>query len=295
MDQPTPNIGSASTISESGNRMTDPSNPAHSVIFDIDPFEARFGGVQRLVGLSGARRLRQSHVCIVGLGGVGSWTAESLARTGIGQITLVDFDDVCISNINRQVHAIHGEFGQPKVQAMARRIQSINPDCVVHPVQTFFTAANADSILTGPYDYLCDAIDKPAMKSLLIDQCQLRRIPVISSGAAGGRRDPTAIRIADLARVTHDRLLLVVRNSLRSDYGFPPSPKTFGVDCVYSPEPVVYPHADGSVCHDRPTSPDLRLDCHSGYGTASFVTGAFGLAAAAYIVKHLTTNPRAQG
>jgi tRNA threonylcarbamoyladenosine dehydratase len=254
----------------------------------MDPFEARFSGIQRLVGSRGADRLRRAHVCIVGLGGVGSWTAESLARSGIGQLTLVDFDEVCISNTNRQIHAATGEFGHPKVQAMARRLQAINPDCTVHPLQAFFTAANADSILATPYDHLCDAIDRPAMKSLLIAQSHRRHIPIITIGAAGGRQDPTAIRFADLSQVTHDRLLLVVRRTLRADHGYPPPPNSFGVHCVYSPEPPFFPQPDGSVCRQRPSSSDLRLDCRSGYGTASFVTGAFGFAAAAHIVRRLT-------
>jgi len=260
----------------------------------MNPFEARFSGIQRLVGVPGAERLRQAHVCVVGLGGVGSWAAEALARSGVGQLTLVDFDEVCISNTNRQLHALSGSFGQPKVQVMARRLLAINPDCAVHPIQAFFTAANAEAILGTPYQHVCDAIDRPAMKCLLIAECHRRRIPIITAGAAGGRQDPTAIRIADLVRVTHDRLLLAVRKGLRTDHGFPPAPKPCHVDCVYSPEPVVFPRADGSVCPERPESPDLRLDCTSGYGTASFVTGAFGLAAAAYIVRHLTSNPGIQ-
>ncbi len=257
----------------------------------MDPFEARFGGIQRLVGHAGAERLRQAHICIIGLGGVGSWTAESLARSSVGELTLVDFDEVCISNTNRQLHALADQLGQPKVQAMAGRIHAINPECRVHPIQAFFTATNADALLATRYDYVCDAIDRPVLKALLIAKCRLQKIRVITAGAAGGRRDPTAIRIADLARVTHDRLLVVVRNVLRSDYGYPPSPKVFGVDSVYSPEPVVYPQHDGSVSRNRPAAPDLRLDCHRGYGTASFLTGAFGLAAAAFMVDRLVTCP----
>jgi tRNA A37 threonylcarbamoyladenosine dehydratase len=205
----------------------------------------------------------------------------------VGRLTVVDFDDVCISNSNRQLHAIQSELGKPKAEAMARRVHSINPECGVTPVQAFFTAASADTILAGPYDFVCDAIDRPAMKSLLLAQCQLRKIPVISAGAAGGRRDPTAVRIADLARVTHDRLLLAVRNRLRSEHGYPGAPKRFGIDCVYSPEAVVYPKHDGTVCGQRPATADRRLDCRSGFGTASFVTGAFGLVAAAYIIRRL--------
>ena len=254
----------------------------------LDPFAARFGGIQRLVGLAGAERLRHAHVCVVGIGGVGSWTAEALARSGVGQLTLVDFDEVCVSNTNRQLHALSGAFGQPKVQVTTQRLQAIHPECTVHPIQAFFTAATADAIFATRFDHVCDAIDRPAMKSLLIAECHRRQIPIVTAGAAGGRLDPTAIRIADLAQATHDRLLVAVRKLLRADHGFPPAPKRFRIDCVYSPEPVVYPQPDGDVRSERPSSPDLRLDCTSGYGTASFVTGAFGLAAAAYIVRRLT-------
>jgi tRNA A37 threonylcarbamoyladenosine dehydratase len=248
--------------------------------------EARFGGILRLYGKDGQERLRQAHVCVIGIGGVGSWSVEALARSGVGQLTLVDLDDVCISNVNRQLHAVTGEFGKPKVEVMADRVKLINPDCVVHGQQMLFTAATTEALLAPHYDCILDAIDQTSMKALLIAECHKRQRPLVVTGGAGGRRDPTAICIADLARATHDRLLSTTRNILRVDHGFPRDPKKkFGVDCVYSPEPPVYPASDGSVCDEPEPGTRRRLDCRTGYGTACFVTGAFGFAAAAQVVK----------
>lgn len=252
-------------------------------------YEARFGGIRRLFGADGQERLRRAHVCIVGVGGVGSWAVEALARTGVGALTLVDFDEICISNVNRQLHAVTGEFGKPKVAVLAGRVRLIHPDCDVRPLQTQFTAATAAEILASRFDAVLDAIDRPTLKALLIAGCRERGIPIVSAGGAGGRRDPTQIRIADLARVTHDRLLRVARDALRKKHGLPSgTKKKFGVPCVYSPEAQVFPAKDGSVCGTAEPDADLRLDCRSGYGTACFVTGAFGFAAAAEIVRMIT-------
>jgi len=249
-------------------------------------YEARFGGIRRLFGADGQERLRRAHVCVIGIGGVGSWAVEALARTGIGTLTLVDLDDVCISNVNRQLHAVTGEFGKPKVEVMAARVQLINPDGIVHAQQMLFTAATTESILATPYDCVLDAIDNTTMKALLIAGCHRRNLSLVVTGGAGGRRDPTALRVEDLARATHDRLLSTTRNILRVDHGFPRDPKKkFGVDCVYSPEPQVYPASDGTVCDEPEPGTRRRLDCRTGYGTACFVTGAFGFAAAAQVVK----------
>jgi tRNA A37 threonylcarbamoyladenosine dehydratase len=256
-------------------------------------YEARFGGIRRLFGADGQDRLSRAHVCVVGLGGVGSWAIEALARTGLGALTLVDFDEICISNVNRQLHAVTGEFGKPKVAVLAERARLIQPDCDVHPLQTQFTASTAAEILAPRFDGVLDAIDRPALKALLIAGCRERGIPVASAGGAGGRRDPTQIRVEDLARVSHDRLLRVTRNMLREEHDFPRGVKRkFGVRCVYSPEAQVFPARDGSVCETPEPDADLRLDCRSGYGTACFVTGAFGFAAAAEIVRIIVGSVR---
>jgi tRNA threonylcarbamoyladenosine dehydratase len=260
-------------------------------------YEARFSGIQRLFGTAGQRRFHDSHVCVIGLGGVGSWTAEALARSGVGSITLVDMDEVCISNTNRQLHALRGETGQPKVEVMSRRLLAINPDAQLHPVQQFFTRTTANGLLATPYDWVVDAIDRPDQKALLIAACRDRRIPVVTSGGAGGRRDPTRVRCADLADATHDPLLQQVRRALRRDHGFPHGQTPFGIEAVFSTERPVFPADDGTVCENRPVSPDLRLDCHSGLGTAAFVTGAFGFAVAAVVIRRLAAvdRPSASG
>lgn len=224
----------------------------------------------------------------MGIGGVGSWAVEALARSGVGALTLVDLDEVCVSNVNRQLHALDGEVGRTKVAVMAQRVKAINPECVVRAVPEFFTAATMDEIMQPSFHGVLDAIDNVANKCLLLARCRAMKIHLVTTGGAGGRRDPTAIRVADLALTTHDGLLQAVRKKLREDFGFPREPKQlFGVDCVFSAEPQVYPQSDGTVCAQREAGSDWRLNCDSGYGSAAFVTGAFGLAAAARMVEKI--------
>jgi tRNA A37 threonylcarbamoyladenosine dehydratase len=257
----------------------------HRVEREDANYQSRFGGMQRLYGRLAQDRLRRAHVCVVGVGGVGSWAVEALARSGIGCLTLVDLDDVCISNVNRQLPALTGSFGKPKVDVLAERVALIHPGCRVQPVRELFTPSNADRLLDLGFDFLFDAIDGVSHKCHLIAGCMKRRVRVLTAGSAGGRRDPTRIEIVDLNRASHDRLLAQVRKKLRGDHGFTRwEGKRFGVDCVLSREEVVYPQSDGTVCGKREPGSDRRLDCQSGYGTASFVTGAFGFAAAGYIV-----------
>jgi tRNA A37 threonylcarbamoyladenosine dehydratase len=218
---------------------------------------------------------------------VGSWAAEALARSGVGRLTLVDMDDVCVSNVNRQIHALDGEFKKGKVDVIAARAHAINPECDAIPIREYLVNTNAERILSGNFDFVFDAIDSPREKCLLIALCGERRIPIITAGGAGGRRDPTRVRVADLARSEGDRLLQAVRKSLRADHAFPRGTKKFGVECVFSDEPPVYPRQDGTVCATRDAGADLRLDCRSGFGTATFVTGTFGFVAAARIVERL--------
>lgn len=254
----------------------------------MSDYESRFSGVRRLFGVEGLQRLQRAHVCVIGIGGVGSWAVEALARSGIGALTLVDLDDVCVSNVNRQIHALDGAIGAPKVETMAERMRAINPECSVHPLHAFFTKSTASEILQTRFDYVLDAIDNSSKKCLLIASGRDRAIPVFVVGGAGGRRDATALKISDLALSTHDRLLAEVRSQLRNEFGFPRGEKQlFGVDCVYSLEPVLYPQQDGTVCSQREPGSILRLDCDSGYGTACFVTGAFGFTAAGHIVQQI--------
>jgi tRNA A37 threonylcarbamoyladenosine dehydratase len=257
----------------------------------MSDFDQRFSGIQRLYGKDGLDRLRRAHVCVVGIGGVGSWAVEALARTGIGEITLVDLDEVCVSNVNRQLHALDGAIGSPKVQAMAERIRLINPEIVVHAREEFFSESNAEEILSPKFDCVFDAIDNVPNKCLLIARCREKNLSVVTCGGAGGRRDPTKIQVADLAKTTHDSLLQAVRKQLRDKFGFPREErKLFGIDCVFSPETPVFPHSDGTVCAQREAGSDLRLNCESGYGTATFVTGTFGFVAAAKIVEKIAVS-----
>ncbi|MFO1488286.1 MAG: tRNA threonylcarbamoyladenosine dehydratase [Verrucomicrobiota bacterium] len=250
-------------------------------------FDARFGGVMRLFGTAGAARLRRAHVCVIGVGGVGSWAVEALARSGIGTLTLVDLDDVCISNVNRQSHALTGTFGKPKVEVMTERVRAINPDCQVRARQEFFLKSNAEDVLGGGYDCVLDAIDQTALKCLLLAMCREKKIPIVTTGGAAGRRDPTAIEIADLAQTGGDPLLAEVRKRLRAEYGFPRDKELFGIECAFSKEPMVYSQTDGTVSCERGTATDLRIDCNTGLGTAAFVTSVFGMAAASCVVRKI--------
>ncbi len=254
----------------------------------MSDYETRFSGVRRLFSTKGLDRLARAHVCVVGVGGVGSWAVEALARSGIGRLTLMDLDEVCASNVNRQVHALDGEIGKAKVEVMARRACAINPQCQVQPVTEFFLESNAERLLAMSFDYVVDAIDALSKKALLISLCRTKRIPIITTGGAGGRRNPCLIHVKDLAFTSDDGLLRNLRKELRTNYGFPPEGKApFGVECVFSSEPVVYPHSDGTVSMRQEEGTELRLNCENGYGTASFVTGTFGFAAAARVVAKL--------
>ncbi|MCM8534365.1 MAG: tRNA cyclic N6-threonylcarbamoyladenosine(37) synthase TcdA [Lentisphaeraceae bacterium] len=255
---------------------------------DAGSFEHRFGGIQRLYGNNEAEILRNAHICIIGIGGVGCWIAESMARCGVGEITLIDWDDVCLSNSNRQLHAMNGTVGKSKVDVMADRIALINPACKVNARREFFNEENHEEILSTKFDYVFDAIDSFSAKCLLISACKERKIPIIVSGGAGGRMDPSQIQIADMSKSHGDPLLAKVRAKLRKDYRFPRNlKKKFKVACAFSPEQPLYPQGDGCVANKKPEGQNLKLDCFSGFGTATFITGTFGFAMAGYAVKEI--------
>ena len=252
-------------------------------------FDQRFGGIARLITPAGLETLRKSRVCVIGIGGVGCWAVEALARSAVGEITMVDLDEVCVSNVNRQLHAIDGHVGQTKVGAMAERIRRINPECVIREDLRFYTESTSDSILDHGYDYVIDAFDAGKKKAHLIAACKERGIPVVTVGGAGGRLDPTAIQTTDLTRSLYDPLLYLVRKMLRTRYGFPRNvKKKFDVDCVWSEERPSYLWSDGTMRDQREVKgSDMRLNCDSGFGTATFVVGAFGFAAAACAIRRL--------
>lgn len=247
----------------------------------------RFGGIFRLYGPKGFHKIERSHVIVIGIGGVGSWAAELLARSGVGKITLVDLDDVCESNINRQVHALQSTIGQPKISAMAGRIREVNPDCEVIETHQFFTQSSCESILSGEIDFVFDAIDSLRHKVVLLKACKWKKIPLLVSGGAGGRCDPTQISVEDLSRSRNDRLLGKMRKELRMNHGFPRNlKKKFAVNCVYSTELASLPYRDEEQCATEPGK-SLRLDCESGFGTAGFVTASFGMVAASWIISKI--------
>ena len=252
--------------------------------------DSRFAGIERLYGAGSVARLARAHVAVVGLGGVGSWAAEALARSGIGEITLIDADDVCVSNTNRQSHALEGEFGRPKVEVVAQRLRAINPKLRVNALAEFVTTANLALLMDRGYHAVIDACDALRIKVDMIAFCRRRKIPVVVSGSAGGRSDPALIASRDLSKTEHDILLGLVRRKLRDEYGWTRNPKRyFGVQAVFSRENVNYPQADGSVCKTRPPDAEgaLKLDCSGGLGAAMHVTATFGMVAAARVIERL--------
>lgn len=253
----------------------------------------RFGGIGRLYGRSGLERLQASHVCVVGVGGVGSWTVEALVRSGVGALTLVDLDDVCVTNVNRQLPALDGHIGRPKITVLAERVRLINPECRVELAHEFFVESSAARLLGARFDFVVDAVDRMSHKALLIAGCRERGLPVLTIGAAGGRRDATRIHTGDIGEAS-DELLRQVRKKLRRDYGFSPGAHRgitrMDVPCVWSSELPVFPWADGTCAAEPEPGSSLKLDCESGFGAGVFVTGSFGFVAAGEVVRRLAVG-----
>lgn len=253
-----------------------------------EDYQQRFGGLARLYGSAALSRLSAAHVCVVGVGGVGSWVVEGLARSGIGAITMIDLDDVCVTNVNRQLPALDGNIGRPKVDALAERVRLINPSCVVTTISEYFTEKTADRLLEAKYDWVVDCVDLMSNKALLIGACTKRGQRVLTVGAAGGRRDATRITVSDFGDSHGDELLRQVRKKLRRDYGFAKGEGNYyGIPCVSTQEQPVFPWADGTCSAEPEEGSNLRLDCATGFGTAVFITGAFGFAAAGEIVRRV--------
>jgi len=253
----------------------------------------RFAGVGRLYGLEGLKRLEEAHACVIGVGGVGSWSAEALARSGLGRLTLIDLDDICVTNTNRQLHTHSETIGRYKVEVMAERIRSINPLVEVHERVEFFTPKSAERLLSPereglpPFDVLIDAIDQTERKALLIAECWRRALPIVVSGAAGGRRDPTQVTSADLSETTHDGLLRNIRRSLRASHGLPERGR-WGISAVFSTERPVFPTPEGGLCDRPPSGEALSLNCQAGFGAATHLTATFGLVAAHLAIERIT-------
>ncbi|MCO4799351.1 MAG: tRNA cyclic N6-threonylcarbamoyladenosine(37) synthase TcdA [Colwelliaceae bacterium] len=243
----------------------------------MSEYQLRFGGIARLYGQTGAQTIQKAHFCVIGIGGVGSWAAEALARNGIGEITLIDLDDICTTNINRQIHALSDTIGDSKVDVMAERIKQINPECKVNCIEDFVTEDNLFDLMSKNYDYVIDAIDSVKIKTAIIAHCKRNKLPLITIGGAGGQTDPSQIQLTDLSQTYQDPLLSKVRNQLRREYNFSRNTKRkFGIDAVFSSEQLMYPDADGEVCHAKQTQDGaMRLDCSGGFGAATHVTASF--------------------
>lgn len=251
---------------------------------EIADLARRFGGVERLYGAAALQKFSAAHIGVVGIGGVGSWAVEALARSAIGRLTLIDLDMIAESNVNRQIHALGNEFGKAKVLAMRERILAINPACEVAALEDFVTPDNLDATLGQGFDYVIDAIDHVRTKAAMIAWCARNDIPLITAGGAGGKTDPTRLAIVDLARTVQDPLLAKVRSSLRKEYGFTRDPKKkFNVPAVFSHEPLRYPQNDASCATNTSYT---GLNC-AGFGSSVCVTAAFGLFAASAALRHL--------
>ncbi|GAB3457216.1 tRNA cyclic N6-threonylcarbamoyladenosine(37) synthase TcdA [Massilia terrae] len=249
-------------------------------------FARRFGGIARLYGERALERFRTAHVCVIGVGGVGSWVVEALARSAIGQLTLIDLDNVAESNINRQIQAMSSTVGLPKIEALKRRIAEINPFCDVTLVEDFIDPDNLDTLIgIDRYDYVIDAIDGVKAKAALIAYCGKHKIPLLTSGGAGGQLDPTRVEVRDLGRTEQEPLLKKVRKILRAHYGFAKGEKNkYHIDAVFSTEPLRYPDS-GDACAVDANSV-TGLNC-AGFGSGMVVTATFGMVAAGHVLRRL--------
>jgi tRNA A37 threonylcarbamoyladenosine dehydratase len=238
----------------------------------------RFGGLQRLYGVLPASRIQSSHVAVIGIGGVGSWVAEALARSGVGEITLVDMDHIAESNVNRQIHALSDTLGMAKIEAMRQRIALINPGCAVHCVDAFVEPGNWPALLPSSVSAVVDACDQVLSKTAMADWARRHKIPFVCVGAAGGKRLGHLVDVADLSKVTHDPLLAQVRYRLRKFHGAPKEGKSMGVTCIFSREAVAAPDPSCNLQSDG------SLNCH-GYGSMVTVTATFGMCAAGALIE----------
>jgi len=245
--------------------------------------QRRFGGLERLYGVAGAAAIRRAHVAVVGIGGVGSWAAEALARSGVGALTLVDLDHIAVSNVNRQIHALDSTIGQAKVQAMQERIAQIHPGCRVHGIEEFVEPGNWPQLLPGGVTAVIDACDEVKAKVAMAAWALASQTMFVCAGAAGGKRLAHRVDIDDLANATHDPLLAQVRYRLRKFHGAPREGRKIGVACVFSREAVAPPDASCAI------EGDGSLNCH-GYGSVVSVTATFGQCAAGWLLDRVAAG-----
>jgi tRNA threonylcarbamoyladenosine dehydratase len=268
---------------------------------DRGKIHRRFDRMARLVTEPGQRRLQDAFVVVFGLGGVGSFTAEALARSGVGRLRIVDFDEVCVTNVNRQLHAMKGNIGKPKSALMEARLRLINPQAQVEAVKEFYQASTHEALLDGEPDFVVDAIDQFTAKCHLLATCKARGIPVVSSMGAAGRLDPTRVQVADLNKTHHCKMALSVRNIMREKHDFPRGKAAWGIPAIFSdetpivPEPMSYDLPTGGFRCVCPQGDNGLLSCDKRAridGSASFVTGTFGLVAASVVVRSLIQEGR---
>ena len=258
-----------------------------------DSYYQRFSGIARLYGTQALTLFSQSHICVIGIGGVGSWIAESLARSGIGKITLIDMDDVCITNTNRQIHALQSNIGKAKTEVMAERIRQINPECQVTIIDDFINQSNVNAHLgtadSRRYHFIVDAIDSVRDKAAVLAHCRRHKLKVITIGGAGGQKDPTKIQITDLAKTVQDPLAAKLREQLKTTYKLSKDSKgKYGIPCVYSTEQLTYPAQNGEVCLTKNQADGAKkMDCTSGFGAITTVTATFGFVAVSYVLNKL--------
>ena len=252
-------------------------------------YHRRFGGVERLYGKQALIQFSQAHVVVIGIGGVGSWVTEALARNAIGKITLIDMDIVSESNINRQLPAMSSTIGRNKCDVMAERITDINEDCKVQIIDDFLTEDNIQDLIKLNTDYIIDCIDNAKVKAALIAWCKRNKTKIITLGGAGGQVDPSLIKVSDLSHSEYDPLLARTRKILRQKYNFPTNLKRrFSIPCVFSTEHLNYHSADGNITHKKPQSEELGgLSCAGGIGSSVMVTASFGFMATSYVLKKL--------
>jgi tRNA A37 threonylcarbamoyladenosine dehydratase len=255
--------------------------------------EERFGSLARLYGADDLQKIQKASVCVVGIGGVGSWVIEALARTGVQHLTMIDGDDISRSNMNRQCHTLESTIGRMKTEVMKKRVLDINPDCHVQTIERYLDDDNIFDLLLPDagqvFDCVVDAIDRIKYKALMIYFCKRNKLPVVTTGGAGGLTDPAMIEVKDLTRTWNDPLAASVRLCLRQQHNFTRNPKrSFGVPCVYSTEQQRYPDKDGCVGYQKPGVAGLSLDCSFGYGSSVAVTATFGFVAAAKVIEIIT-------
>lgn len=256
----------------------------------MSDYAEKFGSLARVYGEAALAQIHDSHICVVGLGGVGSWAVEALARSGVGQLTLVDGDTISRSNINRQIHSLESTLGRLKTEVMRERVLDIHPECQVHIINSYIDDDNLRPTLEReqngrPYAGVIDAIDSIKYKAAMIYCCKRNKIPIVTTGGAGGLSDSTLVEVKDLAKTWNDSLAASVRSRLRFKYGYSRNlTRNFDIPCVFSSEQQRYPDANGEPGYRKPGVSGLSLDCSSGYGSSVMVTASFGFAAASCVL-----------